>query len=171
MRANLPIKYLLVNFEAMINSERVVIKPVEFGSDDYRETVILRDKILRKPLNMRFTEEQLFREVSDYHLAAFDNERMVGCLILTPAEEGWIKMRQVAVDKELQRSGIGRRLVMFSEAFALNRGFSKMYCHARDNAVPFYLQLEYEIVGEPFTEIGITHFRMVKELDGSVLFS
>jgi len=39
-----------------------------------------------------------------------------------------------------------------------------MVLHAREAAIPFYLRLGYELEGEPFTEVGIPHRRMVKLL-------
>jgi predicted GNAT family N-acyltransferase len=39
-----------------------------------------------------------------------------------------------------------------------------MTLHARDTAVPFYLNLGYACVGEPFTEVGIGHQEMEKAL-------
>lgn len=39
-----------------------------------------------------------------------------------------------------------------------------MSLHARDTAVPFYNKLNYLQVGEPFIEVGITHFEMYKVL-------
>ena len=39
-----------------------------------------------------------------------------------------------------------------------------MTLHARQVAVPFYERLGYSIVGEPFEEVSIPHFKMEKGL-------
>ena len=88
----------------------------------------------------------------------------MGCLVLTPVNAEEIKMRQVAVDDRIQRKGIGTELVLFSERLARDRGYKRMVLNARDTAVPFYLRLNYAVDGDPFEEVGIPHFRMVKAL-------
>jgi predicted GNAT family N-acyltransferase len=42
-----------------------------------------------------------------------------------------------------------------------------MVLNARDTAIPFYLHLGYELVGEPFVEVGIPHRKMRKALRSS----
>ena len=138
---------------------------VDFATPEYDETIRLRYKILREPLGLDFTEEQLAVEYSDIHLAAYDESWILrGCLVLTPKNEKVLKMRQVAVDTDVQRKGVGQLLVKASEILALNEGFVKIELSARDTAMPFYQKLNYQIEGDMFEEIGIPHFKMVKKL-------
>lgn len=140
----------------------MIIKSVVFGSDAYLDTIRLRDKILRKPLGMVFNKEDLDTEDDSYHIVCYEVSNLLGCLVLKPLNEAEIKMRQVAVDTEVQGKGIGKLLVNYSEAFALDKGFLKISLHARENALPFYTKLGYHIIGEPFQEIGLPHFKMEK---------
>lgn len=143
----------------------MTILEIDFATPEYDQTVQLRDKILRKPLGLAFSAEQLAEEFSDFHLAAFTNDWVLrGCLVLTPKGDKTLKMRQVAVDEAVQKLGIGRQLVAASEALARRNGFDVMELNARDTAVPFYKKLDYTIVGEQFEEVGIAHFKMVKNL-------
>ena len=142
----------------------IVCKVAEFGSPEQLESIELRKRILRWPLGLDFEPEQLAAEIRDFHLVALDEERLVACLVLSPVDKRTIKMRQVAVDNDLQGKGIGTQLVEFSERVARENGFSRMILHARDTAVPFYLRMAYEIDGEPFEEVTIPHRKMVKEL-------
>jgi predicted GNAT family N-acyltransferase len=143
----------------------MVILNIEFATPEYDETVQLRDKILRKPLGLAFTEEQLATEFADVHLAAYTNDwQLHGCLVLTPYGDKTLKMRQVAVSEAVQKTGVGRQLVETSEVFARKHGFETMALNARETAVPFYQKLNYTIVGEPFEEVGMPHFKMVKSL-------
>jgi predicted GNAT family N-acyltransferase len=120
--------------------------------------------VLRWPLGLDFTDEQIQAEDSEVHIAALEADKVVGCLVLTPMDEGVIKMRQVAVEPELQGQGIGAQVVELSEQVARARGFNEMVLHARDTAVPFYLRLGYEVFGEPFEEVTIPHRKMRKYL-------
>lgn len=143
----------------------VSVCPIDFATPEYDEAVALRYQVLRKPLGLEYLPEQLAMEWSDTHLAAFDTAgRIVGILILSPGKEQSVKMRQVAVAPELQGRGVGRALVAQSEDTARSMGYRKMTLHAREVAVPFYLQLGYQKVGNQFEEVGIPHFKMEKEL-------
>lgn len=153
MRYRLPL-YLIMN-----------IVKIDFATPEYDETIRLRYKILREPLGLEFTEEQLATEYSDFHLAAYDAAWILrGCLVLTPLSDTTIKMRQVAVDSSVQKQGIGQLLVKASEQFAIQNGFKIMELNARDTAIPFYEKLGYQKVGDMFTEVNIPHFKMKKEI-------
>jgi len=140
------------------------LRSVEFDSKEYRETVSLRDKILRKPLGMVFTPEFLAREAEDFHIAGYQDGQMLCCLILSPLNDIEVQMRQVAVDEGFQGQGLGKQIAKYSEDFASEKGFTRMKVHARDVAVDFYLSMDYEIIDEAFTEVGIVHRRMIKQL-------
>jgi len=134
-------------------------------SPAYALCVALRRDILRKPLGLEFSEPQLAAEAGDLHLACFEGEELIGCLLLSDRGGGRVQMRQVAVREDLQGRGLGAAMVAESEAEARRRGFATMILHARATAVPFYLKLGYALVGEPFEEVGIPHRGMEKALD------
>ncbi len=140
------------------------IRSVKFDSKEYRKTISLRDKILRKPLGMVFTPEFLAREVEDFHLAGYNYGKLVCCLVLSPLNQTEIQMRQVAVEEGFQRQGLGKQITKYSEEFVRDKGFTLMKVHARDIAVDFYLNMDYQIIDEAFTEVGIVHRRMIKQL-------
>ena len=76
---------------------------VQHGSPEYDLVVGLRYNILRKPLGMQFTTEQLAAESKNHHLALFHGETPVACLMLLPVTENRsMQMKQVAVDDTLQ---------------------------------------------------------------------
>ncbi len=141
------------------------ITPIQFATPEYDETVQLRDLILRKPLGISFTVEFLSKEYADTHLAAYsDSGLLLGVLLLTKCSEDTVQMRQVAVREDLQKQGIGKALVLFSEDYAKQQQYKKMILHARLVAVPFYKNLAYEVVGEEYMEVGIPHLSMEKIL-------
>jgi predicted GNAT family N-acyltransferase len=141
------------------------LKILEYGSPDYKQTVDLRYKVLRAPLGLQFGEEELKKDIGDIHLALFIHGKPVACLILSLQSSGKIKMRQVAVDGSLQGKGYGTYLSRAAEDYALKKGFSVVYCHARSVAAPFYKKLGYKVVGDEFTEVGIPHYLMEKQLE------
>lgn len=142
----------------------LLMKELVHGTAVYQDSVKLRDKILRKPLGMQFTEEQLMEETEQIHLSAWHKNKLVACLILVPLEERKVKMRQVAVDDSYQRKGVGSALLQYAENYARHSNYKTLFCHARDTAKDFYLKHQYRIEGLRFQEIGIDHYRMVKDL-------
>ncbi len=138
---------------------------IEFATPEYDEMVRLRYDVLRAPLGLSFTPEQLEKEYSDTLIGAYDNRNVLsGCLILTHLNEDVLKMRQVAVAFDNQGQGVGKELVIASENYARAKNFKKMELNARDMAIPFYLKLGYEIIGDEFEEVGIKHRKMIKNL-------
>ncbi len=141
------------------------LKSTPHGSVEYALTIALRDRVLRYPLGLYFTPEQLEAESEEFHLTAWDDNQLLACLVLKPVDAFTVKMRQVAVQENLQGQGIGKKLVAFAETFAREHLFKTMVLHARDTAIPFYLAQGYELYGEPFTEVSIPHRSMRKKID------
>jgi GNAT superfamily N-acetyltransferase len=138
---------------------------VTHGSAAYWAAVELRDSIMRKPLGLTFSPEELAAETDSRHFACYCGDRLVGCLVLRPREGGDVQMRQVAVVADAQRRGIGRAMVEHSEAWARKAGYRRMVLHARETAVLFYENLGYRKLGGPFEEVTIPHWAMEKRLD------
>jgi predicted GNAT family N-acyltransferase len=128
------------------------------------EMVELRHAVLRAPLGLVFSDEELLAEADSVHIGCWQGEQLVGCLVLKPAADDIVHMRQVAVRPAHQRKGIGRELVAYSERHARELGFRTMALHARESAVPFYCRLDYIADGPRFLEVGIPHFQMRKTL-------
>ncbi len=118
----------------------------------------------REPLGLDFTSEELQTEAGQTHLAAFREKELLGCLVIVWAPLDVAKMRQVAVSPAGQGQGVGRVLVRHSEVLAAARSSREMVLHARETAVGFYLRLGYEVEGEPFEEVGLSHRRMRKTI-------
>lgn len=141
----------------------IIFKVIQHGSSDYWATVRLREEILRQPLGLRFSAEELETERYHIQIAGAQNHEIVATAVLVP-EGSFCKMQRVAVKNSLQNQGIGGQLMRFCEKQALSLGLKTMYCHARGTAVPFYLKNQYEAEGEYFQEDGIPHLKMIKSL-------
>ena len=141
----------------------IKIKQIAFDGAEHKKEIDLRYKVLRRPIGLNYTQEQLDAEKDEFHFAAFDGEKLAGCLLMKAIDKDEIKMRQVAVDETYQGKGVGKALVLYSEKFAAENGFSVITLHARKTAVPFYAHLGYEIVGEEFIEVSLPHFKMKKD--------
>ena len=144
--------------------QRFAIREVAHGSPEYWATVDVRDWVLRKPLGLEFSIEELQGENNSFHFASYCGGRVIACLVLRPLDAGEMRMRQLAVVPELQRRGIGRALVAYSEAWASGAGYRRMILHARETAVAFYEKAGYSRRGDRFEEVSIPHWAMEKRL-------
>ena len=144
--------------------ENIQIQIVDFDSELRKKSIELRYKVLREPLGLVYTAEQLAEESAQVHIVAVTNDKVVGVVVLKADADSVLKMRQVAVDPNLQQSGIGKKMVLFSEKWAVDNQYAIIELHARDTAKDFYLKMDYTIIGNEFTEVGIPHFKMVKKL-------
>lgn len=143
----------------------IEVREIAFDSPEQKESINLRYKVLRAPLGLTYNPEDLAKEYLDFHIALYLEGALAGILLLKPTDvKGIIKMRQVAVDTELQGTGLGKQMVAFSEQFCRDKGFNTIELHARETAVPFYLSMQYQLTGEPFKEVGIPHRKMFKNL-------
>ena len=137
---------------------------IDFGTPKYDQMVMLRDEILRRPLGLNFTPEDLESDKKDLLIGAFDDGRIMGCCILTPESDTHIRLRQMAVRPSKQGSGIGQQIMRFAETIARDKGYRILTMHARDTAIGFYEKQGYRVVGDQFIEVTIPHHKMEKRL-------
>ncbi len=142
----------------------MALKIIDHGSKEYRQMVQLRNDILRKPLGLDFSEQELNEEKENILIGAFEEEKMLGCCMLIPLDTKIVRLRQMAVLNNLQGKGIGRALIQFSENIARDNGFKKITMHARKPVTGFFEKLGYRISSDEFLEITIPHFEMEKML-------
>jgi N-acetylglutamate synthase-like GNAT family acetyltransferase len=140
------------------------IKQIDHGSKEYKQMVHLRNEILRKPLGLSFKKEELDREKDDILIGAFEEDKMLGCCLLTRVDNNNVRLRQMAVQNNLQGKGIGASMLNFAENIARDAGYRNMVMHARNTAIHFYEKLGYKITSDEFEEITIPHHMMEKRL-------
>lgn len=136
---------------------------IPYGSAEYKNAVRLRDEVLRKPLGLSLSPEELQIERDYFHVVGCQAGKVVATALLIP-EGTACKMRQVAVRDELRSTGIGSQMMRFCEGIAKEKGVKSLYCHARHTAVSFYLKNAYQVEGNPFEENTIPHVKMRKML-------
>jgi N-acetylglutamate synthase-like GNAT family acetyltransferase len=142
----------------------MALRMIDHGTKEYQQMVNLRNEILRKPLGLSFTEEELEGEKDDILMGAFEDDRLLGCCLLSPMDAGTVRLRQMAVPNNMQGKGVGKALMIFAENIARDLGYKKLCMHARKTATGFYEKLGYSISGEEFMEVTIAHFTMEKAL-------
>jgi predicted GNAT family N-acyltransferase len=140
------------------------IMQIDYGTAKYQQMVALREEILRRPLGLIYTPEDLEPDKQDILIGAFDDGRILGCCILRDEEFGNIRLRQMAVKNNQQGNGIGQQIMRFAETVARDKGYKKLTMHARDTAIGFYEKQGYKVIGDGFLEVTIPHHKMEKLL-------
>lgn len=141
------------------------VEVVPYNSIPYKHSLMVREHVLRKPLGMEITKGDVFDEDKHIHFVAIDDERVVGCVVLIPNyEEGVGKLRQMATLEQVRGKGFGKLMVLQLEKYAKRAGMNKIVLHARYHAADFYKKIGYEICSEKFTEVGIDHYKMCKDI-------
>ena len=141
---------------------------IQYGSEEYNKMITLRMEVLRIPLGLSFSDEDLKKEEQDILVGAFEEDKIIGCCVLTEKYDYTLQLRQMAVDPARQGQKIGKVLLDFAEQLAKDKGYTTLMMHARKVATGFYLKCGYVISGAEFTEVGIPHYKMEKKLKQSM---
>ena len=142
----------------------MALKMIDHGSKEYQQMVNLRYNILRKPLGLNFSPEELEKEKNNVLIGAFEEDHLLGCCMLVKQDNKKVRLRQMAVPDKLQGKGIGHALMTFAENISRDLGYTKIMMHARKTAVGFYQKFGYKVTSSEFEEITILHHQMEKDL-------
>jgi hypothetical protein len=142
----------------------VTFREVPLGTPEYAAAIELREAVLRRPIGLLWSAEELAAEPACRHFVGLARNEVIATLLLLPLDADTVKMRQVAVAPAWQGAGVGAGLLAFAEEAARRLGFTQMKAHARATALPFYRRLGYTVEGDVFLEATIPHQLVTKAL-------
>lgn len=148
----------------MADAPTVLIFEAPLGSPLYAQALRLREAILRRPLGLTVSHEELTDDAMRQHFCAVSHGAVVGTVSLRPLDEATLQLKQMAVTEARRRMRIGMQLLAHAETWARAAGFRLMVTHARIGAEGFYLRLGYVAENGTFEENTIPHVRMTKHL-------
>ena len=136
------------------------------------ETFLVRHPVLRngKPIeSCHFDGDDL---VSTKHFGLFDNGILAGVISVFEksfaafTNQTQFQIRGMAVLENFRKRGFGEQLVLEVEQYVRTQNGELIWFNARENAVNFYSNLGYQIIGDAFEikDIGL-HYRMFKNLN------
>ncbi len=140
----------------------IVYREITVTDPEYRAEKELRNRVLRVPLGLTLSARDVRDDHTQLHVMALEAGQPVGC-VLVAFDGTRARMRQMAVDEQHQRQGIGTELVRCAERAALMKGVRIMTLHARVTARSFYERMGYRVTSEPFFEVTVPHLAMEKE--------
>lgn len=132
---------------------------------EFEEYYAFRWELLRKPLDLERGSEQDALDQSAFHIAAFNDERIIAVGRLHIEKDNAARIRYMAVDRAFRNRGIGSQLLNELEKRAIELNVKKCWLYARESAVSFYIKNHYIVCGEAVSEITIPHQRMQKKLN------
>lgn len=142
------------------------VRTIQHGSAEYSAMLALRERVLRTPLGLPLSKEDIQGEEEQILIASFSDDRLVGSILLKPTSQTELLMRQVSVAPEMQGKGVGTAMLAFAESEAKRRGYTKIQLNGRVSAQKWYEANGYTTVSEPFPRLGgILHVRMMKQIE------
>jgi predicted GNAT family N-acyltransferase len=135
-------------------------------AEDLEKYYNLRYEILRKPWDQpRTSTKDEWENISIHVLMLNEKDEAIaaGRLQLNNEAEGQI--RSMAVRADLQGKGLGSQIIQYIEQRAKEKKLKYILLDSRINAVKFYENHGYRVIGDSYLLFGvIPHFSMKKEL-------
>lgn len=126
------------------------VTEVKYGSTQYQQTILLRDKVMRQPLGLSIKNEDLSYEQQATTLVVYDSDTLLGTGIYVILDDSTMRVNFLCVDFNLQKMGIGRIILEEIEKRARQLGIKKITLNARLTALDFYKKLGFVEYGEVF---------------------
>ncbi len=129
---------------------KVNYKIIEHGSEDYFKSVALRKDVYKELIDGSSREsliKQLVEEKDFTQVVGVIEGEVVATAHLAH-KKNKIRLRRVAVKKELQNKKIGSGLLDYCEKFAISQGCRQMYVYSLESAIGFYSKWGFISFGE-----------------------
>lgn len=134
--------------------------------DDVNRIIELRYKILRQPWDQPKDTSTDGLESSSYNAFIEDqNGKVIACGRLQENENKIGQIRYMAVDNDQQGKGLGKLILTSLESKAKEIGLRVIELQARENALQFYKNNNYQLKEKSFKLWDIIqHYLMYKDL-------
>lgn len=133
------------------------------ASEDLKDAFAVRARVFVEEQKIDPALEWDGQDEAGVHAVALIDGRVVGTgRLLLGTSEG--RVGRMAVLPEMRRQGIGGRILETLEETARARGLAQVLLHAQTYVKTFYASHGYREEGAPFTEAGIEHVAMRKDL-------
>ena len=98
------------------------------------------------------------------HFLAYLNGNAIGTARIREINHDTVKIERLAVLPEARGQGVGRQLMTTTLEVISQQHKSLAIVHAQQYVAPLYQQLGFKIIGGSFSEAGIVHVKMIKQL-------
>ena len=103
------------------------------------------------------------KDVEATHLIALDGSEVVGTMrILIEGEKSLFQ--RLAILPDYRKNGYGYGLMSYAINLMKEQGIKEIIGHSQEYIVGLYKKLGFEVIGNPYTEVGIPHISIRMEL-------
>lgn len=134
-------------------------------STEWEQYYALRFTVLREPWGQPKGSEILKDEEQADHAMVVNTEtnEIVGVARMQINSPTQGQVRCVAVSPPIQGKGVGKLLMNYLEGVAQQKGLTEIILDARENAIKFYLSIDYKVYEESYLLFGeVQHWKMRK---------
>ena len=143
-----------------MNAKRIVTDSDLETAFHIRKEVFVEEQGV--PLADEFDEfDKLYGQCD--HVLVYYDEQAVGTGRVRVVD-GLGKLERICILKSYRKYGLGKKIIQTLEEIAKEKGIAKVKLHGQTHAEEFYKKLGYMTSSDVFTEDGIPHILMVKEL-------
>lgn len=144
--------------------DNIVMKKINYGTDDYEKTIDIRNDEFRKPQGLDIRDEDLSGDKEMDMYGGYIDGELMSLVFLADVDKDTGQAKSVIVTDGYKGKGIGRFLMNFIEDKAREKGYSKMKIMGRVKVEGFYEKLGYKTTSEPFDYYQTPHIYMTKNL-------
>ena len=146
-----------------MSTELLQIKTVKY-QDEIAAIAHIRTQVFQKEQGVSAELEFDGLDADAIQFLAYLNGKAVATARIREIDANRVKIERLAVLPEFRKQGIGKQLMESTLSVVYSLDKSKAIVHAQEYIASLYQQLGFEVVGERFSEAGIAHVKMVKQL-------
>ncbi|WP_228410556.1 tRNA adenosine(34) deaminase TadA [Erysipelothrix piscisicarius] len=158
-------KQLMLDFFKQQRNKQVKIKKVDESM--FKRYLDVRKKVFVDEQNIDPSEEYDELDILDHqqvsHVVAMQQNHVIGTMRLYCSDRT-MKIGRLAVLKPYRNKKIASKLVRYAIIQAENNGIDKIELNAQLSAMNIYKRQGFEITGEIYEEVGISHIKMIKHI-------
>lgn len=101
----------------------------------------------------------------DFHLTLYREEEITAWLTLCPTKDpDTLQVCNRYMSEHDECTATEEKALEYLESWARKHGYKKLFVHACETSVPFYLRIGYRQEGEPFYEDSVQFTKLIKTL-------
>lgn len=137
----------------------------DLQSQTYNDALMIRQTVFVGEQQVPAEIEIDDKEASCLHIVTYNNDgNPIATGRLYPLDNHIYKVQRVAVLKEERGNSYGSQLMQGIEQIAADKGATRIQLGAQNQALPFYQQLGYHVIGDEYEDAGIPHHDVEKEI-------
>lgn len=137
---------------------------INYNSPEYQKALRLREDVMRKPLGLLLSEEDVKDDGKRIHIGGYYNDELICGCSLRIIHHKIAHIYSVFVKQELQNKGFGQRLMAYAENYAKSQGAKRLFVEGRKAAKNFYQKCGFSSCGLEYIDMNIVHQDMRKDI-------